>query len=108
MPRCYKNCKHNIWGWCYKYNEEIHTSKVSGHYGIPFHPLEYLTVYYQYDTKEDIEHLIKIAEEFNTDEASKNICAQFRRKGYITFKQRKLLLYNIFNCVDSARNSYYD
>jgi hypothetical protein len=75
---------------------------------MPFHPLEYLTVYYQYDAKEDIEHLIKIAEEFNTDEASKNICAQFRRKGYITFKQRKLLLYNIFNCVDSARNSYYD
>ena len=98
MARCYDDCKYNVCGFCRKYHEFIHTSKVYGHYGMPLHPLEYLDLYYKSDR--DIEHLIDVAKEFLDDDVSKNICQQFSAKGYITYKQRRCLVYNILHCYE--------
>lgn len=100
MARCYKTCKYNICGFCRKYHEIIHTSKVIGHYGMPIHPLEYLDTYYKSD--QDIEHLINVAEEFMTDDIAKSICQQFRSRGSISYKQRRYLVYNILHCAEDS------
>lgn len=91
MPRCYKNCKHYYLGFCTKYKKEILVSKNLAHYGLLLHPLDYLTLYYNYNQK-DIEHLIISAEKYLTDNKSKSICRYYRQKGYITFKQRKVIM----------------
>jgi hypothetical protein len=98
MARCYETCKYNVCGFCRKYHEAIHVSKVWAHQGLPLHPLEYLEVYYKSD--QDVEHLIKVAEEFMTDNISKNICQQFKTKGYISYKQRRYLVYNLLHCAE--------
>lgn len=98
MARCYDDCKHNVCGFCRKYHEAIHVSKAWGCRGLLLHPLEYLDLYYKSDR--DIEHLIKVAEEFTTDDVSKNICKQFRSKGYITYKQRRYLVYDLLHCYE--------
>ena len=98
MARCYENCKHN---WCNvscrKYNEIILTSINPFHKGLLIHPLEDLSMYYRYENK-DIRRLIKIADKFADDDVSKNIIKQYKQKGYISFKQRKLLIYKLLNC----------
>lgn len=98
MARCYKNCKHN---WCNvscrKYNEPILISRNPLHRGLLLHPLQYLSMYYRYENN-DIKHLIEIAEKFSDDEVSKNIIKQYKQKGYISFKQRKFLIYKLLNC----------
>ncbi len=98
MSRCYKNCKHN-WcgGYCDKYKELVLTSRSIYHYGLLLHPLEYLSIYYDYE-KKDIKHLIEIADKFANDDASKNIVKRYKQNGYISFKQRKLLIYKLLNC----------
>ena len=98
MTRCYNNCKHRCLNFCNKYGERILVSKVFVHYGISFHPLDYLSLYYA--QTDDIEHLIKIAEKYSDETSSKNICKQYRNTGKITHKQRKLLVYNILNCYE--------
>jgi len=98
MARCYQNCKHN---WCNvvcrKYDESILTSRHPLHYGLLLHPLEYLSIYYDY-RKKDIQHLIDIVDKFSDDDASKNIVKKYKQNGYISFKQRKLLIYRLLNC----------
>ena len=47
-------------------------------------------------------HLIKVAEEFMTDNISKNICQQFKTKGYISYKQRRYLVYNLLHCAEDS------
>lgn len=107
MPRCYKYCKCYYLGFCTKYNEKVLISKNPAHYGLLLHPLDYLTLYYDYNQKE-IEHLIISAEKYLTDSISKSICRYYRRKGYITFKQRKLLLHQFFNCCKEKERKYGD
>ena len=106
MSRCYKNCKHN-WcgGYCKKYQELISTSKNCLHYGLLIHPLEYLSIYYDYE-KKDIQHLIEIADKFADDDISKNIIKQYKQKGYISFKQRKFLIYKLLNCCYEGKSLY--
>ncbi len=100
MPRCYKCCKYNKgFDYCEKYNERIPVSRNIAHYGLYIHPLDYLTLYY-YERGKDIEHLIKISEKYLKDKTSKSICNFFNDKGFITEKQKKLLLHNIFNCYE--------
>lgn len=106
MPRCYKCCKYNYAGlFCTKYEETILVSRNPAHYDLLLHPLEYLTIYYNYsyNKEEDINHLIQTAEKYLTDNISKSICNYYREKGYITFKQRKLLLHQFFNCYEINR-----
>ena len=105
MPRCYKCCKHYCLDFCTKYNKKILVSKNLAHYGLLLHPLDYLTLYYSYNQK-DVEHLIRIAEEYLTDNISKGICRYYRQKGYITFKQRKLLLHHFFRCCEEKEQEY--
>ena len=99
MTRCYKSCKYNVMGVCQKYGEFIHKSVNAGHYGLLFHPLDYLNLYYKRE-ENDVGHLMEIANKFLTDDASKNICRQYKEKGYISFKQRKLLVYKLLNCYE--------
>lgn len=99
--------KYNCIGVCTKYEEIILVSKNVAHYGLLLHPLEYLTIYYN-ENQKDLEHLIKKAEQCLTDNISKSICRFYRQKGYITFKQRKLLLHNFFNCCEEEKQEYGD
>lgn len=100
MPRCYKLCKYNVMNYCEKYNEPIVVSKNIAHYGLLFHPLEYLTLYYN-ENEPDVEHLIKAAEKYLKDNnIAKSVCEFYRKRGYITFKQRKLLLHIFFDCYE--------
>ena len=87
MAICYRCCKHlSSFGFCDKYNSFVIISKNPAHPGLRMHPLDYLSVFYDYYKKpEDIQYLIDIAEKFQTDETSKNICEQYRKRGYITF-----------------------
>ena len=107
MSRCYKTCKHNYWNFCTKYNESILVSTNPLHYGLLLHPLDYLTLYYQYDQK-DLTYLIDVASKFLKDDVSKNILQQYKNKEYISFKQRKYLVYNLLNCCyeDETRRNY--
>ena len=105
MAICYKFCKHNSWGFCSKYNESILVSRNPAHYGLLIHPLDYLELYYKYDAK-DIPFLIKIANKYLEDEVSQNILQQYKRKGYITYKQRKLLVYNLLHCCEEEYRNY--
>ena len=107
MSRCYNHCKHKFGAFCNKYEAKILVSKNPFHYGLLLHPLEYLTLYYNYEEK-DIEHLIEIAEKYLTDDTSKSICNFYRRRGYITFRQRKLLLHQFFNCDEEKKIDYDD
>ena len=107
MAKCYEYCKHNCCGFCSKYNEMILTSRNPMHPGILIHPLHYLNLYYDYDAK-DICHLIEIAIEYLEDEVSQNICQQYNNKGYITYKQRKYLVYNILHCCEEKHREYID
>ena len=98
MSRCYKTCKYNFCDrYCTKYDELILTSRSMFHYGLLLHPLEHLSLYYNYDQK-DIKHLIEMADKFAADDASKNIVKQYNQKGFISFKQRKFLIYHLLNC----------
>lgn len=108
MPRCYKGCKHySDLGFCNKYEERVVISKNPLHYGLHIHPLHRLTIYYNPNEK-DIERLVQKAETFLTDEKSKSVCNWYRQRGYITFKQQKLLLYQFFNCyAEDERNCDY-
>lgn len=107
MSRCYKNCKYN-WrcGYCAKYKELILTSRNIYHMGLLLHPLEYLSIYYSYDQK-DIRHFIEVADKFADDDVSKNIVKQYKQRGYISFKQRKFLIYNLLNnCYEDKEHGW--
>lgn len=105
MARCYKCCKHNYCGFCSKYKESILVSRNFAHYGLLMHPLQHLELYYNYDAK-DIPYLIDIANEYLKDEVSQNILQQYTRKGYITYKQRKYLVYNLLHCCEEKHRTY--
>lgn len=107
MSRCYECCKYNYIGFCTKYKESILVSKNPAHYGLLLHPLEYLTIYYDYNQK-DLEFLIQKADKYLKDNISKSICNYYREKGYITFKQRKLLLHQFFDCYEEKERYYGD
>lgn len=77
------------------------------HYGLPMHPFDSLTLYYNHD-REDIRPLIKVAVEHLTDKTSKSICKWYNEKESITFKQRKYLLYQIFNCYEEKEAVHSD
>ena len=99
MARCYSRCKYNFCdGYCEKYEDWIHKSENPWNYGILIHPLQYLSTFYRRDVNCEISHLIAIAEKFAEDDTSKNIVSQYKKKGYITFKQRKLLVYKLLHC----------
>ena len=101
MARCYRHCKYNSCDWyCRKYNERILTSKNPFHYGMLIHPLEYLSMFYYRDVNWEISHLIEIAEKYANDDVSKSIINQYKKKGYITYKQRKCLVYNLLHCYE--------
>jgi hypothetical protein len=105
MARCYKNCKYRSSYFCTKYGEPIQISKNMCHPGLNLHPLDYLSLYYK--DSSDIEHLIEVAEKYSDEPSSKNICKQYRETGKITYKQRKLLVYNILNCYESEDDNYH-
>lgn len=108
MPRCYECCKYNNgFDYCKKYDERILISRNAAHYGLPLHPLEYLTLYYDIREK-DVKYLIKATEKYLKDKTSRSICNFFNDKGYITEKQKKLLLYNIFNCYEPKEEKRKD
>lgn len=107
MSMCYKCCKHYYMGFCSKYKETILVSRNPMHPGLLIHPLYYLDLYYEYDAK-DIPHLIDIADKYLKDEVSKNVCQQYKNKGYITFKQRKYLVYNLLHCYEEKQRTYGD
>lgn len=107
MPECHEYCKYNYLGFCAKYKEKILVSKNPAHYGLLLHPLDYLTIYYDYN-KKDIHDLIEKAESHLTDNISKSICNYYKEKGYISFKQRKLLLHQFFNCCEEEEMVYGD
>lgn len=107
MARCYENCKHN---WCNvhcrKYNETILTSRNPFHRGLLIHPLEWLSMYYYREVNGDISHLIDIAEKFSEDDTSKSIVEQYKKKGYISYKQRKFLLWKLLNCFEGKEHGW--
>ena len=80
-------------------------SKNIAHPGLPLHPLDYLTLYYQYE-RNDIEHLIDVADKFLTDSASMSIISWYKRKGHISFKQRKFLVWKLTNCYEPKEREY--
>jgi hypothetical protein len=101
VARCYKDCKHNFCDmFCNKYGERILTSRNPFSYGILLHPLEYLSTFYHRDVNLEISHLIKIAEKFSEDDVSKNIINQYKKNGYISYKQRKFLVYQLLHCFE--------
>ena len=106
MSTCYKCCKHNYCGFCAKYEDTILVSRNPAHYGLLLHPLDYLELYYRYDAK-DIPHLIDIANKYLKDDVSQNILQQYKKKGYVTFKQRKYLVYNLLNCCYEEKEREY-
>lgn len=100
MYKCYKDCKYNNFGFCLKYEDKIIKSENIHHPGLLIHPLHYLSLYYNED-EEDVAALIDAADKYlNGDEAADSICNYFARNGYISFKQRKLLLHKLFNCFE--------
>lgn len=99
MPKCYKNCKHNICGVCQKYNERILVSKNPVHYGLLIHPFECLTIYYN-SNNQDVTYLVKQAKKYLTNDISKSICSCYKEKGHISYKQRKILLHQLFDCYE--------
>ena len=105
MSRCYRCCKHYYCGFCTKYKKQILISRNPMHYGLLIHPLDYVDLYYDYD-KKDISNLIDIANEYLDDEISQNICEQYKNKGYISYKQRKYLVYNILHCCEENQRTY--
>lgn len=109
MPRCEKTCKYNNgFGYCEKYDERILVSKNMAHYGLLLHPLEFLTLCYN-PRDNDIRQLMEYAGKLK-DDVSKNICEFYKKKGYITLKQRKFLLYKIFHCYEEKikeESGYY-
>ena len=105
MGRCYRFCKHNYCGFCSKYKETILVSRNPTHYGLLLHPLQHLELYYNYDAK-DIPYLIDIANEHLKDEVSQNILQQYKKKGYVTYKQRKYLVYNLLHCCEEKHREY--
>lgn len=104
MVRCYKNCKYRSVNFCTKYGEPIQISKNICHPGLNIHPLDYLSLYYT--DSSDIEHLIEAAEKYSDEPSSKNICKQYRDTGKITYKQRKLLVYNLLHCAEDRYPAY--
>ena len=107
MSICYKCCDHYYMGFCHKYKEQIVVSRNPAHLGLLIHPLHYLSIYYNYDNK-DISQLIDIANEHLKDEVSQSICKQYENKGYITYKQRKYLVYNILHCCEEKSKTYWE
>ena len=103
MARCYKDCKYNNFGYCLKYDDKIIKSENIHHPGLLIHPLDYLSLYYNED-KQDVDVLIAVADKYlNGDDVADSICNYHAVHGYISFKQRKLLLYKIFNCFEVAK-----
>jgi len=101
MARCYKNCKHNWCNlYCNKYNDRILTSRNPAHYGLLLHPLQDLSMYYYRYVNGTIDHLIEVAEKFLTDDTSKSIIEWYKKKGDISYKQRKYLVANLLNCYE--------
>jgi hypothetical protein len=105
MSRCYKCCDHYHLGFCIKYNESIIVSRNPAHLGLLIHPLHYLSLYYNYD-KKDVSHLIDVANKYLNDNVSKSVCKQYEQKGYVTYKQRKYLIYNILHCCEETPRTY--
>ena len=105
--RCSKSCKHNIGGFCIKYNEEILESKNPYHPGLLIHPLRYLNLYYRIEEQE-VSHLIDLAKRYLNDDVSKSICSYYEQKGQISYKQRKMLLYKIFDCYEEKERPQND
>lgn len=106
MPNCYcsKTCKHNYLNFCTKYDKPIIVSRNMWHPGLLIHPLHYLTLYYNYD-RNDIGELIALAKKFLTDETSKSLCGFYDKYKYLTFKQRKLLLHQFFDCFEKENKT---
>lgn len=105
MPQCYKNCKHNYCNYCTKYNEPILVSTNYWHRGLLIHPLDYLTIFYSDNA--DIEHLITICATCLADNtAVQNVCSYYYKNGFITYKQKKLLLHLIFDCYETNERDY--
>ena len=101
MARCYKRCKYNFCDvYCEKYDERIFTSNNPYNYGMLIHPLQYLSTFYHRDVNWEISHLVEIAEKFADDDVSKSIIAWYKKKGYITYKQRKCLVAKLLNCYE--------
>ena len=100
MPRCYTDCKYHYDGFCKKYNKTILKSKNILHYGLALHPFEDLTLYYKKNRTIDKCLLVKFADEYLTDDISKDICRQYKQIGYISYKQVKMLLHKFFNCYE--------
>lgn len=101
MARCYENCKYNWCNvYCSKYNERILISRNCFHPGLLIHPLEYLSMYYYKDINGDIVHLIEVAEKFSDDDTSKNIIDWYKKRGYISYKQRKFLVAKLLHCFE--------
>lgn len=107
MIRCYKDCKYNKYDYCSKYDEKIIVSRNQAHPGLLIHPLQYLTIFYN-EENEDVDELIDLADKYlNGDEVVDSICNYFARYGQISFKQRKLLLYKLFNCYEEKEPKQY-
>lgn len=105
MSICHKCCDHYYMGFCTKYNEQILVSRNPAHLGLLIHPLHYFSLYYDNDEK-DVSHLIDTASKYLQDEVSQSICQQYKNKGYITYKQRKCLVYNILHCCEEKPREY--
>ena len=107
MARCYQNCKHN---WCNvvcrKYDEPILTSRNPFHRGLLIHPLQDLSMYYYKDVNGSISYLIKVAEKFLKDNTSKSIIEWYKKKGDISYKQRKYLVANLLNCFEGKDHGW--
>lgn len=97
-----RSCAHyySSLGFCSKYEKQIIVSRNLLHYSLLIHPLDCLTIYYDTNYKKDIEHLIELSEKYLKDGTSKSICLYYRKNGYISYKQRKFLLYKIFDCYE--------
>ena len=107
MARCYEFCKHNYLGFCSKYKARILVSRNPVHYGLLIHPLHYLDLYYDYDYGvKNTPDLIDIANKYLEDDVSQSIFQQYNKKGYITYKQRKYLVYNLLHCCEEKHRTY--
>ena len=101
MFECNRACKHYMLGYCVKYNEFARLTRRRGFTpGFLLHPLHYFADYYREECTTGIGHLMEIASRCLTDDVSKSICEQYKKRGSITFRQRKYLVYNILNCYE--------
>lgn len=100
MIRCYKDCEHfDIYGYCRKYHKIIRSYN-----GLYEHPLSFFRIYFQEDTdgpvritNDDIADIVKVAENYLTDELSKSIVSYYKKHSKLSFRQRKHLVWKLLN-----------